>query len=160
MKIRGVILGFVLSCIAVAAFSASQTVITSFVAPLVITLGGTIATTPGGAITNLSPSSVQTSNYTIASTDCGSTVQAGSGSTGQFTLTLPNPGGFPANCQVTIKNGDSTRGKTLSGFPTDLYPMLWPNQVASVKILNGSWTTSANPGVYIAPGSLTLNVNH
>ena len=87
-----------------------------------------------------------TSNTTIAAKYCGGTVLAGTGSTGQFTLTLPAVTGFPSNCSVLIKNGDTTNGKILSGFPSDLYAMLWPKQSVGVKIVNGGWQTFYNPG--------------
>ena len=54
-----------------------------------------------------------TSNTTIAAKYCGGTVQAGTGSTGFFTITVPGVSGFPSNCVVNIANGDTTtlRGK-------------------------------------------------
>src|SRR5580700_5500824 len=96
-----------------------------------------------------------TSNTTIAAEYCGGTVLAGTGSTGQFTLTLPAVTGFPSNCSVLIKNGDSTNGKILSGFPSDLYAMLWPKQSVGVKIVNGAWQTFYNPGPYLVPAGGT-----
>jgi hypothetical protein len=95
-----------------------------------------------------------TSNTTIAAKYCGGTVLAGTGSTGQFTLTLPAVTGFPSNCSVLIKNGDSMNGKILSGFPSDLYAMLWPKQSVGVKIVNSAWQTFYNPG----PWTPTSNV--
>jgi len=98
-----------------------------------------------------------TANTTIAAKYCQGTVLAGTGSTGQFTLTLPAVTGFPTNCSVLIKNGDSTNGKILSGFPSDLYPMLWPKQSVGVKIVNGAWQTFYNPGPWVVPvGGATL----
>jgi hypothetical protein len=88
----------------------------------------------------------KTANYTIATTDCGSTIQAGTGSTGFFTITLPAVAGFAGNCTVTIKNGDTGRGKSLSGFPSDLSTILWPLQTVKVSIVNGIWATIYNPG--------------
>lgn len=96
-------------------------------------------------------------NYTIATTDCGKTIEAGTGSTGQFTLTLPAVTGFPANCSVLIKNGDMTTNKTLSGFPSDLNTVLSPLQSVGIKIVNGVWASFYNPGAWAAPaGSLNL----
>lgn len=97
-----------------------------------------------------------TSNTTIAAKYCGGTVLAGTGSTGQFTLTLPAVTGFPSNCSVLIKNGDSTNTKTLSGFPADLYATLWPKQSVGVKIVNGAWQTFYNPGAYLPVNGITL----
>src|SRR5580704_12131845 len=67
-----------------------------------------------------------TSNTTIAPKYCQGTILAGTGSTGQFTLTLPAVTGFPSNCSVLIKNGDAANAKTLSGFPSDLNSTLYP----------------------------------
>jgi hypothetical protein len=82
-----------------------------------------------------------TSNTTFAAKYCQDTVLAGTGSTGQFTLTLPAVTGFPTNCSVLIKNGDSTNSKFLSDFPADANDRLWPLQQVGVKIVNGAWST-------------------
>jgi hypothetical protein len=100
-----------------------------------------------------------TANTTIAAKHCGGTVLAGTGSTGQFTLTLPAVTGFPSNCSVLIKNGDSTNGKSLSGFPSDLNSILWPRQSVGVKIVNGAWQTFNNPGQWVAPTGTQLFAN-
>ncbi len=100
-----------------------------------------------------------TSNTTIAAKYCGGTVLAGTGSTGQFTLTLPGVVGFPSDCSVLIKNGDSTNGKILSGFPSDLYSILWPKQSVGVKIVNGAWQTFYNPGQWVPPTGTQLFAN-
>jgi hypothetical protein len=98
-----------------------------------------------------------TANTTIAPKYCGGTVQAGTGSTGQFTLTLPAVTGFPTNCSVLIKNGDSTNGKILTGFPVGSNTILWPKQSIGVKIVNGGWQSFYNPGPWLVPtGGLTL----
>ncbi len=122
-----------------------------------ITSTGTITTSPGVATNTLN---AQTINYTVATSDCGKTVQMGTGSTGFLTVTLPAVSGFGANCAVTVVNGDSTRGKLLSGFPSDLSNILWPNQTLRVGIVNGAWVTLQNPGIWQAPSSVTLNVDH
>jgi hypothetical protein len=98
-----------------------------------------------------------TSNTTIAPKYCQGTVLAGTGSTGQFTLTLPAVTGFPTNCSVLIKNGDSTNGKILSGFPSDLNFILYPQQSVGLKIVNGVWQTFYNPGPWNPPpGGVSL----
>ena len=98
-----------------------------------------------------------TSNTTIAAKYCGGTVLAGTGSTGQFTLTLPAVTGFPSNCSVLIKNGDSTNGKLLSGFPSDLNSILYPQQSLGLKIVSGVWQTFYNPGPWNSPpGGVSL----
>lgn len=91
------------------------------------------------------------SNTTIAAKHCGGTVLAGTGSTGQFTLTLPAVTGFPSNCSVLIKNGDTKNGKTLSGFPADLNTILYPSQSLGVKIVDGAWWSFYNPGPRLVP---------
>jgi|GEM_PF-5288923 len=101
-----------------------------------------------------------TANTTIAAKHCGGTVLAGTGSTGQFTLTLPAVTGFPSDCSVLIKNGDSTNGKILSGFPSDFFPILYPQQSAGVKIVNGAWQSFYNPGPWnVPPGGVALYAN-
>ncbi|MGJ5136856.1 beta strand repeat-containing protein [Bradyrhizobium oligotrophicum] len=98
-----------------------------------------------------------TANYTIQTSDCGKTVQAGTGSTGQFTVTLPAVTGFDTKCVVTIVNGDTGRGKKLSGFPTTMTSpnILWPAQGVTVKIVNGAWTAPQNPGRWKSPNNVT-----
>jgi hypothetical protein len=100
-----------------------------------------------------------TSNTTIAPKYCQGTVLVGTGSTGQFTLTLPAVTGFPPNCSVLIKNGDTTNGKILSGFPSDLNSILWPQQSVGVKIVNGAWQTFNNPGRWNLTWQPTIYVN-
>src|SRR5580704_10676954 len=100
-----------------------------------------------------------TANTTIAAKYCGGTVLAGTGSTGQFTLTLPAVTGFPSNCSVLIKNGDAANAKTLSGFPSDLNSTLYPQQSVGVKIVNGAWQTFYNPGRWSLTSQPTIYVN-
>jgi hypothetical protein len=88
----------------------------------------------------------QVVNYTIATSDCGKTIQAGTGSTGFFTITLPATTGFPTTCVVNIKNADTARGKAMVGFPADMAAILWPLQETTVAIVNNVWTTLVNPG--------------
>jgi hypothetical protein len=103
----------------------------------------------------------KTANYTIANTDCGKTIQAGSGATGYFTLTLPGVGGFDTACKVTVTNGDTGRSKALSGFPSNVSPVnkLWPLQTVVVEIVNGAWVSNAPPGRWRFTGAVTLNVD-
>lgn len=96
-----------------------------------------------------STTNVQTTNYTIQTSDCGNTVQIGTGSTGFGTFTLPSAAGFPSGCRVTVKNGDTTRGKGLSGFPTGFTQgqgILWPQQTGTVQNVSSAWTTVQRPG--------------
>lgn len=100
-----------------------------------------------------------TANYTIQTTDCGKTVQAGTGSTGLFTITLPAVAGFSSVCTVNIKNGDTGRGKRLSGFPSDVInSVLWPLQAMTVKIINGAWAITSYPGRWRLPANTELCV--
>jgi hypothetical protein len=118
-----------------------------------------------GAGTDTNVLNTQIANYTIAQSDCGKTIQAGTGSTGSFTLTLPTVTGFLPTRSVLIKNGDTTANKTLSGFPTDAGTLLVPNETIGVKILNGAWVVFYNPiraGTWtptiaaVTPGDLTI----
>jgi hypothetical protein len=111
---------------------------------------------------------VQTSNYTVQTSDCGNTIQAGTGSTGFLTLTLPSvaSGPFQNGCTVYVKNGDgwaSGRGKAVSGFPSDFtngQGILWPLQAGAVQVINGAWATLERPGRAKIPfGTQTFNTN-
>src|ERR1700693_5769813 len=97
----------------------------------------------------------QTANYAIASTDCGKTIQAGAGSTGFFTVTLPSVAGFAPICTVRVINGDTVRGKTLSGFPSGAPAILYPLQAIEVKIVNGAWVNAVLPGRWRLPSGPT-----
>jgi hypothetical protein len=102
---------------------------------------------------------VRTANYQIAPSDCTKTVLAGTGSSGQFTLTLPAVTGFPSNCSVVIKNGDNASGKILAGFPTDLGPLLYPRQSLGMKIVSGQWRSFYAPAPWVPLSTTTLFVS-
>ncbi len=108
---------------------------------------------------NATGQSSVTANYSIATTDCGTVVMAGTGSTGQFTVTLPAASGFTAGCLVTLKNGDTGRGKILSGFPTDVNTTLWPGLVVAVQKIGSAWVTVAQPTYWIQTSSAPFFVN-
>lgn len=113
-----------------------------------------------GSGTDTNALNAVSSNYTIAPIDCGHTIQLGGG--GQFTISLPAVTGFPANCSVIVKNGDTARGKILAGFPagtTSYDNLLWPLQALTVKIINGAWSTTVIPGLYTLQATVTLNVD-
>jgi hypothetical protein len=112
---------------------------------------------PAGVPTNTL--NTQTSAYTIAATDCGKTVQLGTGSTGLFTVTLPSVSSFATNCTVKVTNGDTGRGKTLSGFPSTLLTTLWPSQTVQVEIINGAWVATINPGKWQPTSAAIFNVS-
>lgn len=94
--------------------------------------------------------SVTSGPDSIVSTDCGKTVQEGTGTSGLWTITLPVISGFDTKCQITIINGDSGRGKRLSGFCSNLTSpnILWPTQQIRLKIVNGVWVCS-DPGRWV-----------
>jgi hypothetical protein len=116
------------------------------------------AALPLGVATNTL--NTQTANYTIVNTDCGKTIQAGTGSSGFFGVVLPAVGGFATNCVVIVVNGDTGRGKLLSGFPTNANTILWPRQTIVVGIVNGAWATLQLPGRWkTASGALTVNTD-
>lgn len=98
-------------------------------------------------------------NYSILPSDCGNTVQAGSGSTGLFTVVLPAVTGFVSNCTITVVNGDIGREKVLSGFPATLLPTLWPLQALQVSIINSSWVATFNPGKWRPTAATVFNVS-
>lgn len=97
---------------------------------------------------------------TILTTDCGKTVQEGSGTSGQWTITLPAVGSFDARCQITVVNGDTGIGKILTGFPGSMTSptMLWPGQQVRLKIVNGVWV-AANPGRWATKSQVTIHVD-
>lgn len=97
--------------------------------------------------------------YTILTTDCGARIRADTGSTAQQIIVLPVVAGFAANCRVSVVNGDTNRGKILSGFPTVAPGILWPGQEIDVAIVGGVWTVIANPGRWKLVGAATFNVN-
>lgn len=146
---------------------------TSLSCPTCVTSSG------GGAITGVAPMSVsvagavslstangigqnvlntQTANYTIQTTDCGKTIQAGTGSSGFFAITVPSVSGFPSTCVVTIANGDASRWKAISGFGgCSSQNVIAPGQACTIGIVNGAWTALSRPGRYRPPASTTIN---
>lgn len=99
----------------------------------------------------------QSSNYTIQNTDCGKTITAAGG---LFTITLPSVSGFPSNCSVLIKNADTTRGKKLSGFPSDVSKQLWPLQSLGAKIVGSSWESFYVPGRWMIPSAQQFYIDN
>ena len=118
--------------------------------PSIVCLGNIIGPAVGGIDQNLLSS--HTANYTLSTTDCGSTVTLGGNAF--FTLTVPAVAGFPASCSVAVVNIDtfgSGRAKLISGVTlpggtgSGIQNFLWPTQNFSIKIENGSWTVFYAP---------------
>lgn len=120
---------------------------------------GTGFTSTPGAGLNFNTLNAKTADYPITNTDCGKTIQAGSGSTGLFTVTLPAVSGFPATCSVSVTNGDTARGKRLSGFPAGVPAVLWPRKTVTVGIVNGAWSVSSIPDRFVVSSTITVFVD-
>jgi hypothetical protein len=115
---------------------------------------GIISTWPGVPANAVN---TQAGNYTIQTSDCGGTIQAGTGSSGFFTVTIPTVGGFPTNCVVDITNGDTARGKAIAGFSgCSTQNILWPLQTCGIGIVNGAWTALQRPGRWRPPAGSQL----
>lgn len=114
---------------------------------------------PGGVLTNTLNS--QTSNYTVLSTDCGKTIQAGTGSTGFFTVTIPSVSGFAATCVVSVYNGDTGRAKRIANDPgcDPVFHFLWPGQACTFGIVNGAWVALNTPGRWGLGGAVTFHAD-
>jgi microcystin-dependent protein len=93
-----------------------------------------------------------TSNDTVLISDCGKTLQLNSAF---FTETLPVVAGFSIDCVVVITNTDTTRGKALSGFPSDVLTILYPLQTIQVAIVNGAWKTLVTSERWKIPSGTT-----
>lgn len=102
----------------------------------------------------------KTANYSIANTDCSSTL---SGTAGPWTWTLPAVTGFPATCSVVVCNGDPNdathHAQKLSGFPLPAFGRLWMQQCIGVGIINGAWQVTKFPGKFLPAFTPTLFVD-
>jgi hypothetical protein len=99
-------------------------------------------------------------NYSIADTDCGKIVQAGSGSSGFFTITVPSAGSVRPGCGVTITNGDTVtlRGKGIANDPgCSTRNTLWPGQSCSIATTPTGWAVQSRPGRWRPPAGAHLN---
>jgi hypothetical protein len=115
-------------------------------------------TFPGQSIAN-----VQTSNYSIQTTDCYRRVSLGGNAF--FTLTVPSAAGFPSDCVIDVVNVDAGRGKTISGVTlpiganAPLPNILYPLQTFGLKIVNGAWNLFYAPTRWKSAGNITLNTD-
>ena len=102
---------------------------------------------------------VQSGSYMIQASD----VAGGGGlivCTGSLqTITLPSVSGFQTYLPITVVNSSSTRCQILSGFPSDVRTLLYPNQSVTVAVINGSWQSLVKPGRWVVPSAPTLYVN-
>lgn len=118
---------------------------TTFSAGTGITFTGTNPTVISASII---AANSQTGDYTIQPSDCSKTVVI---TGGLKTATLPAAGSVTSGCEVIVKNGDTTRGKKTSNFPSDVSSILWPLQSVKVKAVAGAWVTTYKPGRWILP---------
>lgn len=112
----------------------------------------------------------KTSNYTAASTDCGTTLSL-QGNT-QFTLTVGAASGFTTGCVIGVVNNDSAIGSSGHGkvmaingvtLPIDF---LYPGMAFQIQNINNVWVISGLPPrlkitapitVYVATGGSDSN---
>lgn len=122
-------------------------------------ISGSSLSVTAGIPTNIS--NTQTSNYALVNTDCGKTVQLGTGTTGFFSVTVPaSVSGFPSTCLITILNGDTTRAKRVVNDPgCDAYHFIWMGLTCEVGIVNGAWAVLQKPFRFSLTGALTLYAN-
>lgn len=118
---------------------------------------GTIAVSTAGIDANIYLA--KTANYTLAATDCGSTVNLG-GST-QFTLTVSAASGYPATCTVNVINTDTGRGKimAINGVTFPNAQILWPGQSYTLKNENSAWKVMNGPGQWKITAATTFYVD-
>lgn len=110
---------------------------------------------PAGVPTNTLRTIV--ANDSVATTDCGKTLQLGTGSTGFFTLTVPAVGSFNGTCRVDVTNGDTASGKAISGLSG--LTKLYPTQTFVIEIVNGAWAITQLPKRWVVTGNTTVFVN-
>lgn len=119
------------------------------------------------AARNILPPAVYTQSTPLSVDACfRPMVQYGTGSTGLKTATLPTAASMPIGCLIRVKNGDvytgdnTGRGVKLSGaFPSDLFVVLYPNQVFSIVNTSSGWQTAEPPGRWRMPQQVTFHVD-
>lgn len=109
-----------------------------------------------------------TATDTVLNTDCGKILQLGTGSTGLFAETLPSISGFDGQCVISLLNGDSSRAKLLTGFPSVCFNntingsngLLFPGQLETVGIVNGAWAVLRCPGRWRPTSAVTFTIDN
>lgn len=98
-------------------------------------------------------------HHTITTDDAWKTLYV---TGGFFTITLPTSvSGFADDAFVRIVNGDSARGKRLTGFPAGTLPILWPGQSIVVAVVAGLWKVVTSPIAWRhSTGVQTFHVDH
>lgn len=158
----------------------SEPSLTSKIIPFTTTISGSVPASGGGttnflradgtfqpigaaslpAGVNANTLITKTANYSIANTDCGSTL---SGTGGPWTWTLPTVAGFPTTCSVVVCNGDPNdnthHAQRLSGFPLPSFARLWMQQCQAVAIVNGAWQVTRFPGKFMPAFTPTLFID-
>jgi hypothetical protein len=122
------------------------------------------------SISGFPAQAAKTANYSAAFTDCNTTLVLGTGTTAQFTLTLPAlpATGFNAGCTIIAKNADVWSGigtghaMTLVGFPAEFTVAgtacsgncLWPTHAIMVTVNSAGtgWVIVSKPGRWLTPG--------
>jgi len=123
-------------------------------------LTGTISVSRLPAGINTNTLLTKTANYTVANSDCGSTI---GGSGGPWTLTLPSVSGFSNTCVIQACNLDANDAThhaiKLSGWPAPSFARLWMQQCQEVAIVNGAWVVTKSPGKFRPAFTPTLYVD-
>lgn len=78
---------------------------------------------------------------------------------GQLSITLSAASSATSGADIRIINGDSSNGKILSGFPSDINPKLYPKQSVAVNSDGTIWFTTENPGRWKIPSGTVLYVH-
>lgn len=114
----------------------------------------------GGGSGGVLTTSTILSAHPITTADCSKLLQAGTGTTGYFSITLPSASSFPADCQIGVTDGDVSHPKALIDFPgVWASRRLWPGQTIIVQAVNSGWTIIQDPGRYKLTNNLTFNDN-
>jgi len=77
---------------------------------------------------------------------------------GYMQLTLPTAP-IVDRCDIFLMNIDSTSGKFLIGFPSDVNPKLYPNTGVGVTSVGGQWVSKSKPGRFRIPGGTMIYVS-